>query len=320
MRLAVATHSYLGTVDLDKNFDLAGHQILDQGHHYGIALMDGGNSKLLSKNEDQKLKVYENRNGLHLCDTLRLKERCKYIHQIVFKNGGIYLANTDFNAICYQHLINGKSHSFTFGNTPVDINQPNSIFVLYCKVFVLLHNRGRQNSEIVCLSHSNENGFEYQNCYPLWHKGCHNIYLDHEVIVYNASSEGKFIRVDLSVHRVNNSIDFNGHTKGLSVTDQYYLIGVSEKTERNQRPRCKGYVAVINRNSFSVEKIVDLNSITYPQNIGNINEIRCISEPDYGQGISYITTSTRRSNTVKENNSFLEQLNTAASSMMHNKF
>jgi hypothetical protein len=110
--------------------------------------------------------MYEYRNGLHLCGTLTLKEKCKYVHQISFAHNGIYIANTEHNGICYQNLIQKNSYSYTFGDTSVDINHPNSIFIIYDKILVLLHNKGRENSEIVWLAHDFENGFVRNYNYP----------------------------------------------------------------------------------------------------------------------------------------------------------
>jgi hypothetical protein len=49
MHFAIATHSYLVTVELDRFLNLTGYRILDKGHHYGLALVEGVDYQLLSK-------------------------------------------------------------------------------------------------------------------------------------------------------------------------------------------------------------------------------------------------------------------------------
>jgi hypothetical protein len=75
----------------------------------------------------------------------------------------------------------------------------------------------------------------------------------------------------------------------LSVTERYFVIGVSEMSERSERPKSKGYLALIDKKTLSLVKLIDLNRVTYPQNLGNINEVRCLSEYDFSQSITKST-------------------------------
>ena len=99
-----------------------------------------------------------------------------------------------------------------------------------------------------------------------------------------AVEEKGIIIVDLEKDRIAKRIPFKGwHTKGISVTDKYIVIGLSEVTFRDKRFVAQGKLAVLDRKSLSILKIVDLNFQDLPHPIGNVNEIRCLSEVDLAQ-------------------------------------
>jgi hypothetical protein len=112
----------------------------------------------------------------------------------------------------------------------------------------------------------------------------YNVFIDGDYLFYNASQKHHFVAVDLKKDRIAKRIDFEGwHTKGISVTDKYIVVGLSEHTFRDKRLEAQGRLAVIDKKSLSTHKIIDLNFPELPHPIGNVNEIRCLSELDMAQ-------------------------------------
>jgi hypothetical protein len=114
--------------------------------------------------------------------------------------------------------------------------------------------------------------------------------------LYNASLAKRLVVVDLERERLVKKLAFAGlakdmpanagHVKGISVTEDYLMVGVSEHTSRDKRPTSMGYLGVVDRCSLSVLAVVDLNFPGLPHPIGNINEIRCLSGGELAQSRS----------------------------------
>jgi len=110
------------------------------------------------------------------------------------------------------------------------------------------------------------------------------VFADGDRLLYNASRNGDFVALDLAAGRVIRRHRFPGYTKGLAVTRRHVIVGYSDKAEREDRPTSKGFLAIIDRKSLELEACVDLNAAEEVPVIGNVNEVRCISEPDDGHG------------------------------------
>jgi hypothetical protein len=113
---------------------------------------------------------------------------------------------------------------------------------------------------------------------------CHNIFVDRNYLFYNASAAREFIAVDLAKETVVKKLPFPGfHTKGMSVTQDYIVIGLSAHAAHYMdRIHSVGRLAVIDRHTLSVIKVIEVELPTLAAPIGNINEIRCLSEPELG--------------------------------------
>lgn len=282
----VATHSYLAMIELDSGWNLSKYKILNKGHHYGIALPTKEYQKsFFAKNIDSELLIFDKKH-FDRTSKLKLNGNLKFVHQIAYANDGLYIANTFYNSIVYQSLNKEIYHEYFFGNQRQDINHVNSIFISDNQVYVLLHNgtnHQKQKSELAILTHDFNKGFSLDSIQTLLSKGCHNCYIENNYLFYNSSSTGDFVSIDLNTRKLN-KISFKGyHVKGLSVILNHFIVGVSENAERENRFKTKGYIAIIDKKSFQKVAIVDLNFSSLPHNIGNINEIRCISEHDYSQ-------------------------------------
>jgi hypothetical protein len=286
----VATHSFLVKVELDAHWHVINYEVLDTEHHYGTIVIN--DIQMLSvkrkgnKNDNPYLSTYHvsKSNNLTMVSSVPLVEEIGDVHQIASANNdGIFITNTLHNSLVYQSLSSNKRHEHFFGDISVDINHPNSIYPCGERVFVLLHNRGQKETEVAVLHHDISKGFELQKLVSLWHKGGHNIFVEENYLYYNASDAGEFVIVDLRKERIKKMLHFSGHTKGLSATQDHFVIGFSDHTSRDERYASRGYLAVIDRRSLSIIKIIDLNFSSLPHPIGNINEIRCLTDKELAQ-------------------------------------
>jgi hypothetical protein len=211
-----------------------------------------------------------------------LGDEYHYVHQISFCEG-LYIANTDFNCMDYINQQTREHQRYHFDGYKKDVNHVNSVFPFDVNMVAsLLHNHGRDYSEVAILHRAHEKGFEIIRRLPLWDLGAHNIWFDGDYLLYNASYVGDLVIVDLDREQVISRIHFPGHTKGLSVTDEYYVVGYSEFAKRDERKTSRGYIGVIDRESLEIVARVDLNLPSLPHPVGNVNEVRCLSKLDFG--------------------------------------
>jgi hypothetical protein len=308
MKYIVATHSFLILVDFEDDWTVRNYKILNQGYHFGIALLENNSGKShkwdgamsfkegpgfiayrggsnVHEQTDMALWTY-NANGEFVCSN-PLSNDWGDIHQLSFANNGLYLTNTKFNRLVYQSAESEIIQEFIFHGLDYDRNHLNSVFPCGDQIFVILHNRAYSESELVILNHNATTGFEIEKVLSLWNVGCHNVFIDDSVLYYNASQAHEFIIVDLIKDRVLRRIPFTGwHSKGMSVTDRHIVVGLSEHAFRDKRSTAEGKIAVVDRETFSLSKIIDLNFEDLPHPIGNINEIRCLSGGELAQADS----------------------------------
>lgn len=276
-RYVIATHSFLVAIDFDSEFRVVRHFVInDSGHHYGIALT-GDKDRFIAKHIDEELMMVEARPPFSITSTIPLQPQVGYVHQIAAANGGVYVTNTKYNSLVFVGADGACRHKITFGNKHEDINHINSVYPCGNQIIVLLHNRGRSESEVCILRHDLRRGFQIRHRMRLWHTGCHNVFVDDTNLYYNASKDQAFVVVDLKQQEIVHYLELPGHVKGMSLRGNTFLLGVSEVAERDKRVSTRGRVAVVERESFSVRKMVDVNFNSLPHPIGNINEIRCIS-------------------------------------------
>jgi hypothetical protein len=116
----------------------------------------------------------------------------------------------------------------------------------------------------------------------LFESGCHNVYSNGEILLYNSSRDHALTVIDLISDKISTKVSFKGwHTKGISVTSENIVVGLSENTLRDCRSTSHGMLGVIEKRNLEVERLIDLNLPELPQPVGNVNEVRCISSPDY---------------------------------------
>jgi hypothetical protein len=288
MKVAVATHSFLCRFTLDDRWQIEDFQLLNRGHHYGIAL-DERRDRLYAKVNDRNLDALTDEYALEFglstpeqpMERHALRGWLNDVHQTAWANGGLYVANTAYNSIVYQSPETGAFDEYFFDGVRHDKNHVNSVFPWGSRVFVLLHNGGTdRKSEIAQLAHEPGDGFRLEHRLRLWHGGCHNIYIDPPYLLYNASNQGRFAVVDLANERLEEVRNFPGHTKGMVVTPEHVVIGYSDQAERHERPTSDGQLSVIDRDGWQWVTDIDLNVDALPHSIGNVNEVRRLDDTD----------------------------------------
>ena len=292
MVLLVASHAVLAQVRLSNNWQLDKMNVLATGLHYGIGLPRPDGSEFITMlRENNILSIYKNTQSESNTEYRQIRKfvcQGEYndIHQIAYWDNGVYIANTGFNSIDYISFDTFSSKRCYINGLCYDKNHVNSIYPIGPnKLVVMLSNMKNKHavsSEIAILRNHFAKGFVTEKKLSLWDKGCHNIFLDDKVLAYNASKMGDFVLVSLGSGKIIHRINFSGYTKGLSVTKDYFLVGYSDLAERDDRNTSSGYLAIINRSNLEVEATINLSDSSLPYRVGNVNEVRCLSERDFG--------------------------------------
>ncbi len=188
------------------------------------------------------------------------------------------IANTTYNSVVYQDDTGQIEHEYTFYDRRNGRNHVNSVYPGPGFVFVLLHNKDREPSQVMLCAHSPVTGFRPWLTLGLGHFGCHNVFVDREYVYYNASRSGRFVVVTRENPAIVRELAFPGHVKGLAVTADYLIVGYFDHAPRQQRATSAGYLVIIDRRHLQPLATVDLNT---DGPVGNINEIRCLSQPDH---------------------------------------
>ncbi len=276
MQYVVSTHSFLLLIDFDDNWRILDMRTLDTGTHYGIALLSDSPPHFLAKHNHSDITAYRANGESILQDQAIRQDGNDQIHQMAYARGGLYIANTAFNSVTFQTLDGKTRHEYNFFDQRTDVNHVNSVFPCDDLLLVMLHNR-EKNSEIFVMEHDLQKGFKPREVIRLPHTGCHNVFIDGQHLYYCASSQRRFVVVNHRKRGLARDILFGGHTKGLSVTDNHVVLGVSQHARREARLSTRGQLAVLDRRNHAILTMVDLN---IAGNVGNVNEIRCLSAPE----------------------------------------
>lgn len=304
MLFVVSTHSVLAEVKTNELWDIDHLKVLATDHHYGIALTSSNGREFITMVRESNLITTYHKSDPH--SEFMYKKSGSFvcngeyddIHQIAYYDNGVYISNTGFNSVDYFSFTTRSSERFFISGFRSDVNHINSVYPCGSNLLmVMLNNKGVKPSEVALIKHNPKNGFEVLKQFSLPDKECHNIYVDENFLVYNASKNGDFVVFNIQTGKEIRRFNFPGYTKGLSVTRKYYVAGYSEISSRNNRKNSKGYLAIINRKTLDLETFIDLSRSTFDHQIGNVNEVRCLSEKDYGH--SYLTLESTNFEKIK---------------------
>lgn len=286
MDLVVCSHAVLAHVGLSRDWEVERLDVLATGFHYGTA--PGATSFTTMVRQDNLVAEYRNGGpGGRYREAGRFVCRGDFddIHQVAVWGEGLLVTNTGHNSLDYVRFPSFETRRHFFNGHEHDVNHVNSVYPCGAEqVLVLLNNKGARPSEVTSLGWDPDRGFDRTGTLALEDVECHNVFADGDRLFYNASRSGDFVALDLAAGRVIRRHRFPGYTKGLAVTREWVIVGYSDRAERDDRANSRGYLAVIGRESLELEACVDLNALVERPVIGNVNEVRCLSEPDDGHG------------------------------------
>lgn len=304
---AIATHSRLLTCQLDNGFNLQQTSEISGGYHYGISTVDpvavpgegaafyalyGGLD--VSTQNINALRLFEKRQDSWIQrDEIALGDRVGAVHQILSLGGEVLIANTKRNSVTRLHGTEVVEEYFIDG-IDFDVNHINSLFVYGQYLFVVLHNKLQRESQIAVLEY--QGSFSEVARYSLWDAQCHNIFIHGSYIYYNGSSRKCVVKADWTNGNIIERTETEHHTKGMSVVDHYLVVGGSVYARRSERSSSDGFLYFLNRNTLSVEHIVEVSldlGGTSPSGIGNINDIRSLRQNEQAERQVKVTIDPR---------------------------
>lgn len=291
MLLAVASHAVLAVVELDDRWRISRLEILATGLHYGIALPPSDDRRFITMvRQDDVVATYardEATDRYREIDRFVCEGDFDDIHQVAWQGGGLLVANTGRNSVEFVPLGAGARLRHAFGGVQHDVHHVNSVYPCGTdQVLVMLNNRNTKPSEVAVLARDADEGFRVTATVPLPDNECHCVFADEEVLAYNASKRGDFVVLDVRTRQELRRIHFDGYAKGLSVTRDWFLVGFSDVAVRDDRSTSRGHLGIVDRGTLELVASVDLNTEAHPPGIGNVNEVRCLSEPDLGHARS----------------------------------
>lgn len=300
LRLVISTHSRLLAVEV-RGGEIAAATTLAEGYHYGISILESprpGPSRVLAYRGgasvetqlDPSLHLYEGgvREGFRRVER-RPMDGFGDVHQISSANGGVYVTDTKHNRLAYLDGDGVAVDEFAFGAHRRDENHLNSVFPCGRQVLVMLHNLKRRESQVGVLTHAPGEGFVLRGLLSLWHRNCHNVFVDDRRLFYHASMANELIVVDRRSDRIERRVRFDdlteplgwsGHGKGLSVGADVIVAGVSQEARRSERGSSHSVLAVLDRNDLGLLRTIPLTMPGLGEGCGNINEIRCLGPGD----------------------------------------
>jgi len=202
-------------------------------------------------------------------------------HQIFYYKNLLYVVNTDKNLVS---IVNPKNKKLVRnikwrGNSTK--HHINSIWCDGKKLYVCEHNGGRANDNIMpsCIQ-SLDMDFKNLHLYKNIGKHTHNIYIEDGCFIVCSSIDSKIVRYDIKTQKAIlrkpiSALNNNAwYVRGLARTSDKWIVGLSYRKKRQDRPFANRGGIIILDNNFNVLKEIPIN------NYGQIFEIRAISELD----------------------------------------
>ncbi len=192
-------------------------------------------------------------------------------HQIDVVDGRLLIADAYNNRILALDLATHRATShYPLGRLAEGRSSPNyahmnSIYRHDGRFFVVCHNESAKTgrfSEILVLTP----GFEVTERIETPSRSAHNV-AAHRGTFYHCDSLSNGLRADDELVFVGNHF-----TRGLSISDDYILVGGSEYARREDREKVPGYLYVLHDGVLAT-------SFPVP---GMVQEIRRLDAPDYG--------------------------------------
>ncbi|MEN0110203.1 MAG: hypothetical protein AAF805_05730 [Planctomycetota bacterium] len=296
MKLVVATHAMLLLVEVDDRWRVVRRQVLADGYHFGVSLVPGREGDFLAFHDTRfsdgptvgfLRRFRPTGDG---CETIEDRELDAYwrdVHQITPCGDRLLVTNTGGNSLvlCDGDFTPIDRHHFSGADH--DLNHINSVYLYGGDALVLMHNRSKRMSEVAVCRVEGDRLREVAKR-SIWHRCCHNLFIDGGVLTYNGSADSLIVRVDLATNRVLSAEDARcGHNKGLAVVGDAMLFGMSPHASRSERGGTSGSLLVASRQTGDAITTIDLAAADAETGCpelgrptGNLNEVRCVDAPD----------------------------------------
>lgn len=176
------------------------------------------------------------------------------IHQIDFIEEDLYVTNTYDNSILIYSKLTSKNNlhwknyskiiypngRLLNGRRSSNYNHFNSLFKYKNKIYLIAHNETKKtnrSSEIYSLNPITLKTLDREQ---IQGSNCHNIYIDNEKKMFCKSLEGT-----LSINEKDVILHKNVFTRGLSVSNEYIILGGSDiQHNRLKREKTNGYIYI----------------------------------------------------------------------------
>ncbi len=195
------------------------------------------------------------------------------VHQILYRRGELYITNTECNRVDIYDGVAVRSVNWTEFDTGV--NHINSLFFAGTALWSCHHNlvsRGNHTySELVRLSPD----LKYVARRIRVGRDLHNVFVGYGKVYTLSSLDEELLEVSLATGVVLRRTHIGMWPRGFAATDKYFLVGVSTKIDRSNRPDGRSEVHLVDRQTL---KVVDSMRI---DGVGVMHDIRVTSEPDY---------------------------------------
>ena len=274
MKLAISTYNYFAVFDTRHEFT---RKIdIGKGKYFGISwnesLLYVTVGVRLAKGEEHGKKVNRilcfDKNFNLKTELFNLGYDIIDIHQILLKDGVLWIVNTGKNRIDKFNLKTKKIKSWypIRYKRNVDINHFNSILIKEKFLYIVAHNRKKPSLVLV-----------YK--YPrkrlkkkiILGKQAHNIYIDgDEIYVCDSLGTGNVISNRGNIFHIGKN-----YVRGLACSKNKFFVGVSKKAPRNERQIGDCQIYEFNRETKELNKIYKL------EGAGNIYDIRILDEFEY---------------------------------------
>jgi hypothetical protein len=202
------------------------------------------------------------------------------VHQILYRKGLLYITSTDTNSIDVYNGRDIKSKNWTEHITGV--NHINSIYHDGKGFWSCHHNlvsRGDHTySDLVYL------GKDMSSIKSKIRVGrdLHNVFVSGNLIYTLSSADEELLEISLETGEIQRRTKIGMWPRGFAATEKYFLIGVSTKIDRSNRPDGRSEVHLVDRKSMKVLDILRIGGV------GVMHEIRVTSELDLAHnGIPY---------------------------------
>ncbi|MBN2193097.1 MAG: hypothetical protein JW751_09800 [Polyangiaceae bacterium] len=208
------------------------------------------------------------------------------VHQIDLGTGGLYLCDTYNNALRVFSTVNPEYGRAVFPRGRLDHGRGsenyahlNSVYVTPSRIYLVCHNESAKTgrpSELLVLDHH----FALVDRRPFNGRSVHNVVPTANGLLYCDSLGGRVMLDDRPIYEP------GWFTRGLSLSEEYLVVGGSDYAGRDERVTGAGFLAVLDRKTLAVR-----TEIRFP---AMVQEIRRLDGIDLAASEGWFTAASCR--------------------------